>query len=158
MIERFSVGQLTTCGFQNIGDPFIRDNQPLVMHCRISFAPEENHCSQRVYNQGTISIITGDKREATLFGECLLLNRRYKLNYKNDEILITDTISNNLTTCINFKYLLHLNFRFQFLTDKREISVRSEKVVPRDRYSMANMDNYDIIPLPNKDFVECCYK
>jgi len=96
-------------------------------------------------------------REATLFGENLLLNRRYKFNYKNDEILITDTIRNNSSTCIKFMYLLHLSLWYPFLTDKCEISIRSKKVVPRYKHAMDNVDNYDIVPLPNKDFMECCY-
>lgn len=157
-LRGFFVGQLTTCGLQNIGNPFINDNLPLGMHGRISFAPAENYCSQRIFNQNDNSIIlTGHMREATLFGENLLLNRRYEFNYKNDEILITDTISNNSSTDTKFMYLLHLNFGYPFLSDKCEISVRSKNVVPRDEHAKDNMDNYDTIPLPSKNFVECCY-
>jgi hypothetical protein len=47
-LRGFFVGQLTTCGLQNIGTPFIIDNQPLGMRGRISFASAENYCSQRI--------------------------------------------------------------------------------------------------------------
>ena len=70
-------------------------------------------------------------KEARLFGENLMLERKLAFAYEDDSITITDRITNCGFGRRQFGLLYHLNYGYPLPQDGTRIIIDSEEVTPR---------------------------
>ena len=147
-------GFLFTAGLENICAPVAIDGKDYPMHGNVRSLPAE-HVSGKAFWDGDEYVleVSGEMREAELFGENLLLKRRVATRFPGKSFVIEDTIENQSFRDEAFLLLYHINFGFPFLTEDCEILIPTETVVPRDEISRQNMDRWNRMdkPVPNEN-------
>lgn len=157
-LRNFFVGLLTTCGLQHLGSPKIINGEELGLHGRISNTPAENVKYQRgLSNDKPAVSIEGTMREGRIFGENLTLHRKLDFVYEQDEIVLTDTITNHGFGNQQFIYALHLNYGYPLLDEGTRMILDSEEVTPRDENAAKYLDTWQNIEAPGYPYPERCY-
>lgn len=147
-------GFLFTAGLENICAPVIIDGRDYSMHGNLRSLPAE-HVSGTASWEGDEYVIevSGEMREAELFGENLLLRRRISTRFPGRSFIIEDRIENQSFRYEAFLLLYHINFGYPFLTERCEILIPSDTVVPRDGISKENLARWNRMegPVPNEE-------
>ena len=143
-------GLLFTCGFENICAPYTGlDGKEYPMHGRMRTTPAEHVRADAGWNGGDyVMSVSGEMREAELFGENLTLRREILTKLGEASLSITDTISNEAFRDEPMMVLYHCNFGWPFLSEGGRIILPSKKVTPRDDVSMTHADRWDIMDAP----------
>ena len=118
-------GLFFTCGYENICAPYTDSNgKHYPMHGRMRTSPAE-HVSVEAGWRGEDYVIrvSGDIREAELFGENLLLHRTIETVYGVPELAIHDVISNEAFRAEPLMLMYHCNFGYPFLAEYCTASV-----------------------------------
>ncbi len=152
--RNFTAGFLSTCGLLNVGAPSVDEGVEYGLHGKISNTP----CENLAYNCDPISgkiTISGNMREAELFGEKFLLSRNYIIEGKS--VLVKDAILNEGGEAAPFLILYHCNFGYPLLDEGVELMFPSNKVIPRDAEAEKGIDVYDQIIAPEADWPEQCF-
>lgn len=126
-------GLLFTCGLENIGGPCSLEGKEYPMHGRIRTTPAE-HVGADICRTGedyTLTL-TGELREAELFGENIVLRRKITTVYGEHKICIEDRISNEGFRREPMMLLYHINAGYPLLSEKSRIILPTRKVRPRD--------------------------
>jgi hypothetical protein len=112
-LRQFQAGMLTTCGIRSSGAPGTVDGVSHGLHGNISNTPAENVCvSEQTENGEVVLCVSGDMREACVFGEFLVLHREIRLNTESNLLSITDTIENRGFEVQPLMNLYHINFGY----------------------------------------------
>ena len=157
-LRNFFVGFLTTCGLQNIGSPSIYQGREYGLHGRLSNTPADRFECRRAIEDGRLkAILSGEMKEAVLFGENLSLSRRITFPYGENKILLEDTVTNHGFQKTPFMLLYHFNFGYPLLDEGAELSLNSVKVQPRNQYAAEHVNTWDRIEAPQDTFEEMCY-
>ena len=142
-------GFLFTAGMENICAPITIDDRDYAMHGHVRSLPAEHlsGTAEWVGDEYVLSV-SGEMREAELFGENLLLKRKISTAFPGKKIIIEDRIENQAHRDEAFLLLYHINFGYPFLTEDCEILIPSEKVVPRDEVSEMHQGKWDRMEKP----------
>lgn len=129
-------GMLFTCGLENICAPCVVDGKEYPMHGRIRTTPAEHSSADAFWTDDEeprykISI-SGEMREAELFGENMILRRSIETTYEVPEIVIKDCITNEGFREETMMLLYHVNVGYPFLNEDCEIILPTKEVIPRD--------------------------
>ena len=129
-------GMLFTCGLENICAPCVVDEKEYPMHGRIRTTPAEHVRADAFWTDGEESQykvnISGEMREAELFGENMTLRRSIETTYGVPEIIIKDCITNEGFREETMMLLYHFNMGYPFLNEDCEIILPTTEVIPRD--------------------------
>ena len=88
-------GAMFTCGFENIHGPRTVDGQEYPMHGRMRTTPMEKVSMDAAFRgDDYVLSVSGEGREAALFGQNLVLRRSVQSVYGENTIHITDEIEN----------------------------------------------------------------
>lgn len=153
-LKSFTAGFLTTCGLTAVGSPCVDDGEELPLHGNISNTPAEEVSYKK--ENGKI-IINAVIRDASLFGNQLLLKRTYECEEDGSSITITDVCENVGPKTSPLMTLYHFNMGYPLLSENSVVDIPAEKVVPRDDHAAEEMVNYLKMEKPQADFVERCY-
>lgn len=142
-------GLFFTCGLDNVGPNL--NGYP--MHGRIRTTPAENisvNCSW--IDDEYVMKVTGEMRQAMLFGENFLLKRTIETIFGKSTIKIHDEIVNESFKDQPIMILYHFNIGYPMLSKESKISINSSSIYPRDETSAQNLDTaLEIIdPVDNK--------
>ena len=154
-LRSFFSGFLTTCGLRNVGSPCIENGESFSMHGRISNTPGEEICAQTEWIGGVpVLTISGKMREATLFGENLILKRKISCKYGENKIKIENTVEN-----LGFKkealmLLFHFNMGYPLLDEDAILITPTEKLIPRDTEAEKGEASYHQCQPPTPDYLE----
>ncbi len=92
----FYAGFLTTCGLRNVGNACEDNGESFGIHGRISNIPaEEISATTDWVNDALEMTISGKIKEASFFGENLLLERKITCRYGENSIKISNTVENH---------------------------------------------------------------
>lgn len=152
-------GLFFTCGYENICAPFTAENgKDYPMHGRMRTSPAE-HVSIDCRWEGEDYIITvsGDIREAELFGENLLLHRSIITKYGDPTIRVVDEIRNEGFRAEPMMLMYHCNMGYPFLTEQARLILPSAKITPRDPVSEANVERWQTMDAPKDNEDEYVY-
>lgn len=144
-------GMFFTCGLDNVG-PNVKDYP---IHGRIRSTPAENvsiNCSWD--NDEYIIKISGEMRQAMLFGENFLLKRTIETTYGKSTIKIHDEIINESFKIQPLMVLYHFNIGYPLLSESSKISINSDSVYPRDSISSKGIDMFLKIDEPSDNKAE----
>jgi hypothetical protein len=151
-------GFLFTSGLENICAPCTCEGIDYPMHGRIRTTPAE-HCSAGAVwlDDEYILTVSGEMREAELFGENLTLRRTLETKFGEKRFVIRDEIENQSFRSEPMLLLYHFNFGYPFLTPQSKVVVPSKKVTPRDPHSAGHIEKWVEMEAPKPNERECVF-
>ena len=152
-------GLFFTCGYENICAPYTgKGGKEYPMHGRMRTSPAE-HVSIDEHWEGDDYVITvsGDVREAELFGENLLLHRSVITHLGSPVIEIKDEVRNEAFREETMMLMYHCNVGYPMLSENCRLVLPSLKVTARDEVSLLNIGRYDTMDPPKDNEDEYVY-
>ena len=142
-------GFFFTAGLENICAPYSTDGKDYPMHGRIRTTPAEHISSDCFWENGEyVMTVSGELREAELFGENMVLRRRYKTVFGSDTVTLTDEIENQSFRREPLMILYHINMGYPFLDEGTRLYIPTKRVIPRDAASEGHENAYDVMDAP----------
>lgn len=137
----FQSGLLATCGLRNVGSGGEDEGERLPVHGRIGSASAENvSVSAEWEGDEYVLEVSGEMREAALFGESIRLRRRVAARLGGNSIKVTDRVENETCRGEPLMLLYHINFGFPFLgPELRLLLPKGTAARPRDAAAAAGM-------------------
>ena len=131
-LRGFHGGLLVTCGLTTYGSPGVDEGQSLGQHGRASYLPATHFAYGGEWQGDDYELwVSGQIREATVFGEDLLLQRRISARLGESRLFVDDVVTNAGYQPTPHMLLYHCNFGFPLLDASTELLCNSE-VRPRD--------------------------
>ncbi len=126
-------GAMFTCGFENIHVARTVDGQEYPMHGRMRTTPMEK-VSMDASFQGDDYVLTvsGEGREASLFGQNTVLRRSVRSVYGETTIHIHDEIENQTFADEKLCFLYHINAGYPLLEEGVRVLIPYTKCIPRN--------------------------
>lgn len=154
-LRNFEAGFLTTCGLQYMGTPTESNGHQNGLHGVISNTPLENTTARVIWNDGVPEIeVTGDAREAYLFGPNLVMHKRLVISTTANHIELHDTVENKDWEPATLMLLYHFNYGYPFLCADSEIYSNYDRITARDAGSEGRVDHMDRFSEPIEGFEE----
>ncbi len=139
-------GLFFTCGFENICAPYVTPEGgkypagSFPMHGRIRTTPAEHVSSDAHWTaEGDYVLeVSGEMREAELFGENLVMRRKITSVYGQPSITVEDEVTNESFRDEPLMWMYHCNFGWPLLAEGAEVVIPSRKATPRDETTAAD--------------------
>lgn len=149
-------GLLFTCGFENICPPCVDEGKEYPMHGRMRTTPAEHLSADAFWQDDQYRIrISGEMREAELFGENMLLRRSIESVYGEKTITVRDEIKNCAYRPEPLMLLYHFNIGYPLLQEGAQLLLPTRKITPRDELS--SLERWDIMDAPKDNALEQVY-
>ncbi len=154
-LRSFAGGLLTTCGLDQFGAPSHDGGADLGLHGRISNQPasQVNACAAWVGEEYRLEI-SGEIRQAMLFGENLVLRRRISTALGSNSIRIEDVIANEGYEPSPHMLLYHFNLGFPLLSADTRLNLRTAETLPRDADAQPGLSSWDRFQEPTRGYRE----
>ena len=109
-------GMFFTCGTSNVGRPDLTPDAPLPMHGYLRSTPAQHVCADAFWDGDVYRIvISGEMRQAALFGENIVLRRTISAELGSSEVKIHDEFVNEGFGEEPFMLLYHCNVGYPLL-------------------------------------------
>lgn len=138
-VGNFEGGFLYTCGMDNASSCV--EGKPI--HGSMHYMPAENVA---ISYEGDAIIVSGDIREAALFGKNLTMHRRYTITESG--ITISDTLENQAFLPADYILLYHINYGYPFLDECLKMELDVKKSEPRTDIAAKRYDERFAITYP----------
>lgn len=155
-LRTFAGGLLTTCGLDHFGAPSEDDGQAFGLHGRISNLPAR-YLSYRAHwtDDTTYSLeISGEVRQARLFGENLVLRRRITTTLGAKALHIEDTVTNEGHAPQPHMILYHFNLGFPLVSPMARLHIEAERTEPRDAVAARGLERWSEFQPPTPNYQE----
>jgi hypothetical protein len=128
------------------------------MHGRMRSAPAEQ-LSGNAYWEGDVFklSVSGEMREAELFGKNLKLTRTIETNYGEKSLILTDKIENENFNPEPMMIMYHFNMGYPLLDEGAKVIMPSKQAVPRDEAAKKNADLWHLAEAPEVNEPERVY-
>lgn len=158
-------GLFFTCGFENICAPYVTPEGgkypagSFPMHGRIRTTPAEHVGSDAHWTaEGDYVLeVSGEMREAELFGENLVMRRKITSVYGQPSITVEDEVTNESFRDEPLMWMYHCNFGWPLLAEGAEVVIPSRKATPRDETTAADTTPWNEIQAPEANRPESVY-
>jgi hypothetical protein len=152
-------GLVTTCGLDQFGSPAEDGGESFGIHGRVGNLPAA-HVGHRMWweNDEYYLEISGQVRQARLFGENLLLTRRITTQLGANTITITDTVTNDGFQPQPHMLLYHCNVGFPLLSADATLHINTTETIPRDEAAAAGLDTWHRFDAPTPDYAEQVFR
>ena len=142
-------GFFFTAGLENICAPCAVDGKDYPMHGRIRTTPAEHLCSDAFWeDEKYVLSISGEMREAELFGENLVLRRQLRSVFGEKSFTLTDVIENQSCRSEPLMLLYHINIGYPLLDEGTKLFLPTRRVLPRDDISAPHCGRWNIMDAP----------
>lgn len=132
-LRSFTAGLLTTCGLTYMGAGCVDEGKTLGLHGRIANTPAYDvGITQQWQGDDFVISVRGKVREATVFGENMVLTRTITTRLGDNQIHIHDEIENVGFSASPVMVLYHFNFGFPLLSGDSVLTTNCTDVKPRD--------------------------
>ncbi len=153
-LRGFGGGLLTTCGLTYFGAPCTDEGQPLGLHGRASYLPATNLAYGGDWRGDEYELwVSGQTREARLFGENLVLRRRITTWLGASRLLIEDAVTNDGYETTPHMLLYHCNLGFPVLSEHSELLIDST-AIPRDAGCASGLADHRRFGPPTPGYAE----
>jgi hypothetical protein len=157
-LRNFFAGLVTTAGLSNIGVPSQVGDAQFGLHGRISNIPAEDvGVSQNWVGDAYQIRVAGTVRQATVFGECLVLRREITTSLGANALVIRDTVENAGVRPEPAMVLYHCNFGYPILDAVTRLYTSAGGVEPRDATAAAGVAEHRAFGDPQPGYVEQCF-
>lgn len=142
-------GAMFTCGFENIHVPRTVDGVDYPMHGRMRTTPMEKVCMDAYFDDDNYVLqVSGEGREACLFGQNTILRRTVTSVYGETVIRFHDVIENRTFRPEPLCFLYHVNAGYPFLKEGCRILIPHSKCEPRTEYAAQQLGKHLVMPEP----------
>ena len=142
-------GFFFTAGLGNICAPCRIRGTDYPMHGRIRTTPAEHLSSDAVWiGDDYVLSVSGEMREASLFGENLVLRRTISTTYGTRTFTVKDQIENESSREEPALLLYHINIGYPFLSEQTKLYIPTRKVTARDEAARGHEDRFDRMEPP----------
>ncbi len=149
-------GLFFTCGFENICPPCVDEGKEYPMHGRMRTTPAEHLSADTFWENNKYHLrISGEVREAELFGENMVLRRNIESVYGEKTIVIKDQIKNCAYRAEPLMLLYHFNIGYPLLQEGARLLLPTRRITPRDEFS--GMERWDVMDAPEDNAREQVY-
>lgn len=157
-LKSFTAGFLTTCGLKAAGAPCEYEGKEYGLHGKISHTPAED-VSYSIVEDGNLPYIevSGKVKDAEIFGERLLLERKVKCYYKERKFTVSDRVTNEGYKKARHMILYHCNIGYPILTPDSEIYIPALETRARNDHSLEGIDSWMKSQNADADYEEMCY-
>ena len=154
-LRSFSAGLLTTCGLTYMGAP-CKDNEiELGAHGRISNIPAYDvGIFQEWQDDDFVITVRGKVREATVFGENIVLTRTIATKLGENKIYIQDSVENEGFEPTPLMVLYHMNFGYPLISSATKLKTNCINMRPRDEEAKKGIKNTCKFSDPIKKYKE----
>ena len=153
-LKSFTAGFMTTCGLAAVGSPCVDNGEELPLHGNISNTP----CEQYSYYETDFGItVNAVVRDAALFNNSYVINRKYEILKGENKINIEDRIVNEGNKPAPCMILYHINFGYPMLSENAQVFIPADSVKPRNLHAEEFMDFRLNMEKPQRGYEECCY-
>jgi len=152
-------GLFFTCGMENVCAPCALDGKEYPMHGRIRTTPAEHMASDaRWLGDDYVISVSGEMREAELFGENLTLRREIVTKLGEKSFTLTDTICNEAFRDEPYLLLYHCNMGYPFLDEHSVLHLPSQAVHGREPWSTEHIADWATMQPPKDAEPEYVYE
>lgn len=142
-------GAMFTCGFENIHVPRIVDGLEYPMHGRMRTTPMEKvGMDASLEGEDYVLNVSGEGREASLFGENLILRRQVRTVYGENTLYIHDEIENRTFKEDKLCFLYHFNAGFPFLEGGCRVLIPHVECMPRNEDAQKGLGHQFVMDDP----------
>lgn len=128
-LKSFNCGFITTCGFDNIGNPNEDEGTLYGLHGNVGNIPAE----YIYHTEDATSIeVHAIIKDHAIFGKKFTLHRTYVISKTENTFALHDKIVNEGSAPSPLMYMYHMNIGYPLLTENSEFYINSYEVVPRD--------------------------
>jgi len=154
--KNFHGGLLTLCGLSAAGHPSIDERfGEHGLHGRVSNTPAENVNVYKEWKNDEFELsITGEVREAWVFGFNLVMRRKIIVRLGQSVISVQDEFENLDTDEAPLMLLYHCNFGFPIVSEGSSFLVNDRKIEARDETAQQGLDRYDKVEAPQAGYEE----
>jgi len=132
-LRSFTAGFLTTCGLRNVGSPCEDNGESFGLHGNIAHVPAEEVSAVVDWTEESPEIILrGKLRDARLFGQHLMLERRITCPVGSAGFQISDRIENRGFSPEPLMLLYHFNLGYPLLDADAELLLPVQATRARD--------------------------
>jgi hypothetical protein len=154
-VRTFGGGLMTTCGLTHFGQPEQDGAETLGLHGRISHTRADHVAVVEEWRgEDYILQISGQARQATLFGENLLLTRTITTRLGASTLTVDDVVRNDGWRETPHMILYHCNFGFPVVSPDSELLVNDEGVKSRDAAAAAGLAGHTRFDPPAAEYPE----
>ena len=154
-LRSYGGGLLVTGGLDQFGDPNEDEGESLGLHGRLSNLPAENINTQTSWVEGRYQLeVSGQIRQARMFGENLVLTRKIVTWMGSNIIQIRDEVENQGFEPHPLMILYHHNLGYPLLSEHTQLVIDAEKTTPLDAVSEAGMTEWMKFQPPTAGFCE----
>ena len=142
-------GMFFTAGLESICAPCTIDGVDYPMHGRIRTTPAEHLSGDAFWKDGEYHLaVSGEIREAALFGENLVLRRSIETVYGQKTVTVTDRFENESYRDEPLMMLYHINLGWPLLDENLRLYIPTRSVTPRDAEAEGHEGEYDRMDPP----------
>lgn len=158
-LRSFPGGLLTTCGLDQFGAPSSDQGESYGLHGRIGNTPAEQ-VSYRAYWSGDEYLleISGEMRQARLFGENLVLRRQILSRLGSNIIEIADSVTNEGFTPQPHMILYHCNPGFPLVSPQSRLDIPAGRTHARDAFAQEGLAHWQQFDAPTADYAEQVFR
>lgn len=154
-LRSFGGGLLTTCGLDTFGPPSEDGPNEYPMHGRISSTPAR---VTRVSTGEDRITIEGEVRQATVFGENLVLRRCITAPIGSADLKIEDVVTNEAHHSAGHMILYHCNLGWPLISENTRLDIPSHGLVPRDAAAEAGAATWHTLHGPQRGYTEQVFR
>ncbi|MBQ6373837.1 MAG: aldose 1-epimerase family protein [Clostridia bacterium] len=142
-------GMFFTCGVESICAPCNVAGVDYPMHGRMRTTPGEHLSADAFWDEDGYHLRAGaEMREASLFGENMVLRRSIDTVYGQKTITLTDTFTNESYRDEPLMLLYHINLGWPFLDEHLRLYIPTRSVTARDAEAEGHEAAYDRMDPP----------
>ena len=152
-------GMFFTCGFENIGAPYTdAEGKRYPLHGRIRTSPAEHVRAGAGWEGDDYAVtLSGEVREAELFGENLLLRRRLSTRLGEPALELVDEVVNEGFRDEPMMLMYHCNIGWPLLAPGAEVVIPSLGAEPRNEDAAADPTPWSGVEEPRPEVPESVY-
>jgi len=158
-LRSFAGGLLVTCGLDQFGPPCSDAGEELGLHGRVSNLPARyvGHRARWVGDEYEIEV-TGEVRQARVFGENLVLRRRISTCLGSKKIRVEDEVANEGVVLHPHMLLYHCNLGFPLVSEDSQLRLEVEETVARDADAEAGLAEWKRLQPPTAGYREQVFR
>ena len=154
-LRSFGGGMMATCGLDQWGPPNSDEGKDFGLHGRISNLPARYVSHSARWKEDAYEIeISGEVRQAAVFGENLALRRRIATRLGSNAIHISDVVTNEGFTPQPHMILYHFNLGFPLLSEDAQLHIDAEKTLARDAVAESGLADWMRFQPPTPEYQE----
>jgi hypothetical protein len=158
-LRSFPGGLLATCGLDHFGAPSSDDGEAFGLHGRVGNLPARQVSHRAFWDGDDYDLeISGEIRQARLFGEFLTLRRRILTRLGSTRIQIDDEVVNEGFQPQPHMILYHFNLGFPLITPRSELRIPAQQTVARDSEAAAGLNEWIRFQEPTSGYREQVFR